>query len=100
MNTLRTLNSIRFWKIYGIVMAGDVLLYVAIFYFGKAIPPASPYTSYPGNYGLCMGWYLIHFPAAAAYFSEALPERLAWLLVLQDVWVPAFVLLWRRRKKS
>src|ERR1035437_4372495 len=96
----QTSNAIRFWKIYSIVMAVDLLLYFVIFYAGRAIPPASPYTSYPGNYALCMGWFLAHFPAVWFFFSGALPERLAWLTVLQDVWLAALIFLWRRRKKK
>jgi|SRR5882724_10878290 len=92
-------RAIRFLKIYGIIMAVDLLLYFLIFYIGRAIPPASPYTSYPGNYGLCMGWFFAHFPAAMVFFGGALPESLAWLAILQDVWLAALICFWIRRKK-
>src|SRR2546426_129268 len=95
----QTSRASRFWKIYGIVMAVDLLLYFLIFFAGRAIPPASPYTSYPGNYGLCLGWLFAHFPAALIYFgTPVLPDNLAWLLIVQDVWLAAVLFLWRRSK--
>jgi hypothetical protein len=91
--------AIRFCKIYCIIIAADLLLYFLIFYAGRAIPPASPYTSYPGNYGLCMGWFLAHFPTSMV-FKDVLPEKLAFFAVLQDAWLPGLILLWLRRRKS
>lgn len=90
----------RFLRVYGIIMAVDLLVYLLIFYAGKAIPPASPYTSYPGNYGLCLGWLFAHFPAALIFWRSSLPDGLIWLLIFQDAWLAAVVLLWRRRKSS
>jgi hypothetical protein len=81
-------------------MAVDLLVYVLIFYAGKAIPPASPYTSYPGNYGLCLGWLFAHFPVSLIFWGSSLPDGLMWLLIFQDAWLAAVVLLWRRRKSS
>jgi len=91
-------SAIRFWKIYGIVMAVDLLLYFLIFYVGRAIPPASPFTSYPGNYGLCMGWLFAHFPMALIFWGSSLPDSLMWLFIFQDAWLAGLIVLWRRRK--
>jgi hypothetical protein len=90
----------RFLRVYGIIMAVDLLAYFLIFYVGKAIPPASPYTSYPGNYGLCLGWLVFHFPAALIFLGSSMPDGLVWLLILQDAWLAAVVLLWKRKKSS
>jgi hypothetical protein len=92
--------AIHFCKIYGIILAVDLLAYFLIFYVGKAIPPASPYTSYPGNYGLCLGWLFAHFPAALIFRNSSLPDHLMWLLVFQDAWMAAVILAWKRRKVS
>ena len=95
----RPSNAIRFWKIYAIVMAVDLFTYFLIFYAGRAIPPASPFTSYPGNYGLCLAWIFAHFPGGLILFSrEILPESLMWVLVFQDAWLAALIFLWKRRK--
>ena|SRR6185369_10366837 len=95
----QTSNAIRFWKIYGILVAVDLLLYVLIFYVGRAIPPASPYTSNPGNYGLCLGWLFAHFPACLVFFSAPnLPDTWMWLLTVQDAWLAGLLFLWRRNR--
>jgi Na+-driven multidrug efflux pump len=78
-------------------MAVDLVIYVLFFYAGRAIPPASTYTSFPGNYGLCVGWIIAHFPTAAVL---TLPDSLLWLSVFQDVWLAALILLWRHRRKQ
>jgi len=99
MDTPQKSSASSFWKIYAIVMAVDLLLYFLIFYVGRAIPPASPYTSYPGNYGLCLVWLFAHFPTELIFFAtRALPDSLMWLLIFQDAWLAALILLWRRRK--
>jgi hypothetical protein len=92
-----------FWKIYGVVMTVDLAIYLLIFYAGRAIPPASPDTSFPGNYGLCIWWIIAHFPTAWIYtHTQVLPDSLLWILIFQDVWVAGMiallVVLWRRRK--
>lgn len=92
-------QSKQLWMIYGIIMAADLLLYFGIFYVGRVIPPAAG-SSYPGNYPLVMGWLIIHFPSALLYFHGVLPERLLWLLVLQDIWLAAFLYLLIRRKNA
>ena len=80
-------------------MAMDLLLYFLIFYVGKAIPPASPDTSYPGNYGLVLVWLFAHFPTALIFFAtRALPDSLMWLLIFQDAWLAGLIYLWLRRK--
>jgi Na+-driven multidrug efflux pump len=87
-----------FWQIYGVVMAIDLLLYILIFYVGKAIP-AAPGTSAPGNMNLVVAWLFVHVPAALIFFTtRALSESLMWLLILQDVWLASLVHLWRRRR--
>ena len=98
MDTPQIPGSIRFLKLYGIIMAVDLLLYVLIFYVSRAIPPSSPFTSYPGNYGLCLGWVLAHFPAGVILFSTGFPESWWWLLIFQDMWLAAVIFVWRRRK--
>ena len=92
------IGSNQFCKIYGIIMAVDLLVYFRIFYVGKAIPRASPYTSYPGNYGLVLGWLFAHFPTALIFWVSSLPDRWMWLLIFQDAWLAAVVLAWKRRK--
>ncbi len=100
MDTPQRSGASRFWKIYGIVMAVDLLVYFLIFYAGRAIPPASPYTSFPGNYGLCLGWIFAHFPAALIYWDRPfLPDSLLWLLAVQDAWLASVIVLWLRRKR-
>ena len=99
MDTPQKSSAIRFWKIYGIVMAVDLLLYFLIFYVGRYIPPASPYTSNPGNYGLCLGWLFAHFPTVLIFFrTQALPDSLMWLLIFQDAWLAGLIYLCLRRK--
>jgi len=102
MNKAKTSNAILFWKIYCIIMAADLLLYVAIFYVGRLIPPANAYTSFPGNWGLCICWLLAHFPTER--ICSRLPDEWLWLLVLQDVWLAALIYgcacLWRMRKDN
>jgi hypothetical protein len=90
-NTPQRSRAIQFCRIYGIIIAADLLLYFLIFYVGKAIPPASPYTSYPGNYGLCLGWLFAHFPAALIFWGTFLPDHFMWLLIFQDAWLVAVV---------
>jgi Na+-driven multidrug efflux pump len=90
----------RVLKLYGIIVFVDLLLYIGIFYCGRAIPPASPYTSYPGNYSLCMGWLLFHLPASFIFFAGFLPDGLAWLPILQDIWLALFIVwIWRRKNQ-
>ena len=89
-----------FWKIYAIIVAIDLLVYIAIFYAGKMIPPESPTTSFPGNYGLCMWWYLAHFPSCLLFFRRVLPDQVAWLAILQDVWLAGLIALIRIRAKK
>jgi Na+-driven multidrug efflux pump len=92
-------RAISFWKVYGIVMAVDMLLYILIFYAGKAIPPASPDTSFPGNYGLALTWLFAHFPSVLIFYAiRALPDKLFWLLIFQDAWLAGLIHLWRRRR--
>ena len=99
MQTPQRSSANRFWRIYGAVMAVDLLLNFLIFYAGRAIPPASPYTSYPGNYGLCLGWLFAHFPAGLVFYAApALPDGWMWLLTVQDVWLALLIFLWRRKK--
>jgi hypothetical protein len=62
MTPTQTSKSISFWKLYGIVMAVDLIIYVLIFHAGRAIPPSSPGTSFPGNYGLVLAWLEAHYP--------------------------------------
>ncbi len=94
-------SGVSFWKIYGIVMAMDLLLYVLIFYVGRAIPPASPDTSFPGNYGLVIAWLIAHFPAALIFITtRVLPDSAMWLLIFQDAWVAGLIYWWRRRKSK
>ena len=82
-------------------MAVDLLLYVLIFYAGRAIPPASPHTSFPGNYGLVMLWLIAHFPAALIFrVARFLPDSLMWILILQDIWLAALIYWWRKRMLS
>ena len=99
MDTPQKVRPTGFWKIYGLVMAVDLLIYVLIFYLGRAIPPASPATSYPGNYGLALAWLVVHFPAALIFFiRDDLPDNWMWILILQDAWLAAWICLWTRRK--
>lgn len=91
-------KTISFWKIYGSVMAIDLLLYVLIFYVGRAIASA-PGASSPGNYGLIMYWLRAHFPAARILFAtRALSDGLMWILIFQDAWLAGLIYLWRRRR--
>jgi hypothetical protein len=101
MDTSQTPRKIRFLKIYCIVMAVDLLVYFLIFYAGRAIPPASPSTSYAGNYGLCLGWLFAHFPAALIFWVDSpLPDSLMWLLIFQDFWLAALIVSRRQKKKQ
>jgi len=98
LNVPQKAGAVSFWKIYGIVMAIDLLLYFLIFYVGRMIPPASPGTSFPGNYGLIIYWFQAHYPAALVFLKfRALSDSMMWLLILQDVWLAALIYLWRRR---
>jgi hypothetical protein len=80
-----------FWKICAVVMAVDLLLYVLIFFGGSAIPPASPYTSFPGNYGLALGWALAHYPATLIFLARLLPDSMMWILTLNGVWIAGLI---------
>ena len=87
MNALKNPKPISFWKLYGLVMAVDLILYVLVFYAGRGIPSA-PGASSPGNYGLMLHWLDAHRPAALIFYeSRALPDSLMWLLIFQDAWV-------------
>lgn len=89
-------NSISFWKIYGTVMAIDLILYVLIFYVGSAIPSA-PGASAPGNIGLVMYWLIAHLPAVRIFWViPTTADSWMWLLVLQDAWLAGLIYLWRR----
>jgi hypothetical protein len=85
-----------FWKICAIVMVVDLLLYVLVFYGGRVIPPASPYTSFPGNYGLILGWALAHYPSMLIFHARVLPDSMMWILTLHDVWIAGLIYVWRR----
>jgi hypothetical protein len=89
-------KSISFWKIYGTVMVIDLLLYVLIFYVGRAIP-SDPGASAPGNIGLVMYWLAAHLPATRIFLvTPAMSDSLMWILVLQDAWLAGLIYLWRR----
>ena len=100
MDTPPKLPAPRFLKIYGVVMAMDLMVYLLIFYAGRAIPPR-PDTSFPGNFGLCVWWTLAHYPAAWLYYhKQMLPDGLLWVLIFQDaLWAGLILLLvalWKR----
>ena len=92
--------GVSFWKVYGAVVAMDLFLYVLIFLAGRAIPPASPDTSFPGNYALALGWLTAHFPATAVFYKRALSESLLWLLTLQDAWLAGLIYIWARLSRQ
>ena len=101
VNTHQKARVPSFWKIYAIVMAVDLLIYILIFHAGKAIPPASPTTSFPGNTGLVIYWLQAHMPASLIFLKNpTLPESLISLLILQDAWLAGLIYLWKRRTRS
>lgn len=90
-------KTVRFWKIYGLVIAVDLLLYLLIFYVGKAIP-SPPDQSAPGNAGLMVAWALAHMPGTLIFTKQLLSESFAWLLILQDAWLAGLIYFWRRKR--
>src|SRR5262245_41547491 len=90
-------SGVSFWKIYGIVMATDLLLYLLIFHGGGAIPPDSPESPV---FGLALGWNFVHFPATLILHTLALPDDLMWISILQDAWLVGLIYISRKPKHN